>query len=421
MEAQLTSKATRLLDGTGSMNSISGRGIDRFDPHHQVGVPSCNRIRMREAASGQQERGEEIGSGNWLTCLRRLYASVPPEWLPTVELVLEQTLHQMPDVTERLIESISSSCRMNWERVDGRAAEHVKPLAVERSSRWSFASGCAALDGALASMAHDLGLILLLLREARPLSACSLPLLPQGVDRCRRAEKGVLTLLRSASRCSLDNDVRKTLSDSDRTCSDAFGVGGLDDLSYLNVGNLSGPGRRRRDGAIETVRSLLSGVLRVGTGASSSRCGASSVWCGSGGAASGGQSTTEDGMESGGVASERAWQLLELSLKWLEEEDKGGNEGIRMEERVSEDVVCLRKHELASEIISVVFDAVPEARQRLLRALLSGVVDRSRGGAVCASSYLLAWETLMAQESRQHVRKIAYSRSTWTFNNMSSE
>lgn len=414
MEAQLTSKVTGLLDGTGNMSSNSGRGIGRYDPR-QVEIPSCNRIRMRETGPGQQERGEEIGSGNWLTCLRRLYASVPPEWLPTVELVLEQTLHQMPDVTERLIESISSSCRMNWERVDGRAVEDVEHLAVERGCRWSSASVCAALYGTVASMAHDLGLILLLLREARPLSACSLPLLPQGVDRCRRAEKGVLTLLRSASRCGWDNGVRKTLSGSDRTCSySAFGIGGLDDLSDLKIGNPSGPGRRRRDGAIETVRRLLSGVLRVEAGASSSRCGASSIWCGSGGATSVGQSTTEDGMESSGVASERAWQLLELSLKWLEEEDKGGDEGIRIEERVSEDVECLRKHELASEIISVVFDAVPEARQRLLRALLSGVVDRSRGGAVCASSYLLAWETLMAQESRQHVRKIAYNRSKWT-------
>lgn len=258
--------------------------------------------------------------GDWLSCLRRLYAAVPPDSLSTVELVLEQTLHQMPDVAESLLDAIQ-------RRTGGDSAVGTAIGDRRRSSRgidpkndgipWtasgtprkrsgnehgigSRTAGSNSGTGSAAEdlITNDLGLLLLLLREAAPLRACSLPLLPDGADRGRRAEEGVHSLLLSAARRGFDGG----------WCAD----------------NSAFP-------------------HSTGSGNGSGSCG-------------------------------------------------GGGGGC-----------ILGVEELAAETIWVVFDAVPGARPRLLRSLLSGVLDGSHGGAACTRSYLLAWERLMAQEGRLQV------------------
>lgn len=353
-----TAKGTR---GEGNIG-LAARGHDGWGAGHAGVTP--------------RKVGNELGNGDWLCCLRRLYAAVPPEWLSTVELVLEQTLHQMPDVAESLLDSIGRSRRGGAES---------SPV-VEGRDHYPF-SAIPVVDGAPASMAHDLSLVLLLLREASPLRTCSLPVLPEGVDRGRRAEQSIRSLLQAVARWGFQGGRGKDAPSVNSTC-----LRGTFSSGTTNLNTRTG-----RDGALLGVRILLSACLRteaefIGRGSAS----------GSGGSTSVGDVIAGDGWELSAIASERASQLLELALRWLEEGSGSGAGGNGM--GTAGHGACLEADDLASETILVVFDAVPGARPRLLRALLGGVVDRSLGGAVCSRSYMRAWEGLMAQEAKQKVR-----------------
>ncbi|CAM9240696.1 unnamed protein product, partial [Sphacelaria rigidula] len=318
--------------------------------------------------------------GDWLSCLRWLYAAVPPDSLSTVELVLEQTLHQMPDVAESLLDSILRQ-RVVGDGGGGAGKRSSRDTELTRSNVTVPRTTGAYSAHDSNSSTHDLALLLLLLREAAPLRACSLPLLPDGADRGRRAEDGVRFLLLSAAR--RDPEYSWCDDNSNGSCRR----------------NSGGVVREGRAGARASVRAMVKGVLWREAG-----------WVGGGAGSTGGAvggrggdvgDGCEDEVESSSVASERASQLLELALRWLEECDEvrdGSGGGVDC---------IIGMDELAADTICTVFDAVPGARPRLLRSLLSGVVDRSQGGAVCAESYLFAWETVMAQEGRLHCRRLA--------------
>lgn len=346
-----------------------------------------------EREVGTQARGQARGrtfrrSGSWLSCLRQLYAAVPTEWISTVELVLEQTLHQMPGVAESLLDAIQdaiSSIRVGGEAGSGLVSGSTV-VSSHREGQHSSgglhpsASVVGFVTTSPTSISNDLALLILLLREASPLRACSLPLLPVGVDRGRRAEESVRRLFLEAARCVLE-----------RPSEIAGGNGGKD-------------GTPGREGAFEGTRALVRAVLclepRMVVGGNGHR------GRGGGGGSSTGSPVSSWGSGSSGVASERASQLLELALRWLEEGDartpSGGNVGVlRDKERGSGAELSIE--DIACEMISEVFDVVAEARPRLLRALLSGVFDKSQGGESCAWSYMRAWEALMAQEAEQDV------------------
>ncbi len=333
------------------------------------------------------------GSGSWLSCLRQLYAAVPPEWASTVELVLEQTLQQMPGVAESLLDAIQDA-RSSGQGGDGSGggeAEHGSLTGVGGArpsprARRARPNGTRTRSGPglgrrspSTSMGNDLALLILLLREASPLRACSLPLLPVGVDRGRRAEDGIRGLLLEAGRRGFRGG--------------ATGTSGGDGRAPLE--------RRGRAGALGGIRALLRSVLCSERGFARGAGGGGASSTGSAVVGGGGGGET-----SGGVVSERASQMLELALRWLEEGGGGGNGG-RGDAHgggKGEGGAELSTLDVASETISAVFDGVVEARPRLLRALLSGVFDRNQSGTACALSYMEAWEALMAQEAELEVR-----------------
>lgn len=386
-----------------------------------LGGPSWDR---RQATT----QGASIpNGGDWLSCLRRLYAAVPPDSLSTVELVLEQTLHQMPDVAESLLDDIqrrtggdsaAAGAAVGVRRRSNRGidpkndgapwtvGETPQKSALERGpsrKRSGYGHGVGSKNADSKSgtgsatehlITHDLGLLLLLLREAAPLRACSLPLLPNDADRGRRAEDGVQLLLLSVAHRGFEG--RWHMDHLALRRSPGGGGGGrVCTASKSGCRELGDPWsplviREGRVGAAASVRAVVKGVLCNETGSGAR---------GGGSAAGGGQYSGggyEHELESSSVASERASQLFELALRWLEEGDEGrsgsGGGGC-----------ILGVEELAAETISVVFDVVPGARPRLLRSLLSGVLDGSQGGVACARGYLSAWETLMAQEGRVQV------------------
>lgn len=325
--------------------------------------------------------GKASGSGSWLSCLRQLYAAVPPEWISTVELVLEQTLHQMPGVAESLLDAIqgasSSSSNSSISKGGSGVAECSGSSGGNTVSSREKRSRCTPT-----SVGNDLALLILLLREASPLRACSLPLLPIGVDRGRRAEEGVRRILLGASRWDFAG-AKTSVGEKDRT-----------------------PQCRGRVGALHGARALLGEVLCAEPGFIGDAGGGGRDYRGqSGGGSSSGGVITGGGGQSSGVVSERASQLLELALRWLEEGDGGDGVGGEGASAYGKDgggaEVSIR--DVASEIVSAVFDAVVEARPRLLRALLSGVFDRNQSGTACAWSYMRAWEALMAQEAELEV------------------
>ena len=362
------------------------------------------------------ERSRATCKGSWLSCLRELYATVPPEWLSTVELVLERTLHQMPGVAESLLDAIQSAGGV--ESTTEYASHGGDTVAGAGRPCRSSPPGKAFGDTAI-STSKDLGLLLLLLREASPLRACSLPLLPEGMDRGRRAEEGVRLLLVAAGRGGLNG------------CGEKAGE--------RERGDEGGAGRRAserggRGGALDRVRELLRAALcsrstliarGSGHGGSEGRVGARS----SGGASSGGGGRGEvggrgrvdrgagGGSESNGISSERASQLLELSIRWLEEGDKcggslrGGGPGCGSDSDGTE----LTVENLASESILAVFDVLEGARPKLLRTLLGGLFDQNQG-ALCAWSYMRTWEALMAQETKHKVTARLQSEDPfWSF------
>lgn len=357
-------------------------------------------------ARGGEERNRGTCSGSWLSCLRELYATVPPEWLSTVELVLEQTLHQMPGVAESLLDAIQSAG--GAEGAAEYASHGGDTVAGAGRPRRSSPPGTAFGDTAV-SASNDLGLLLLLLREASPLRACSLPLLPEGMDRGRRAEEGVRLLLLAAGRGGLNGCGEKG---DGRERGDEGGT------------RRRASERRGRGGALDRVRALLRGVLcsrsgqivrgsgysgsgdRVDAGSSGGGSSGEGRAGGTGGAGGGVERGAGGGIESSGISSERASQLLELSIRWLEEGDKcsgplrSGGAGYGSDSDGTE----LTVENLATETILAVFDAVEGARPKLLRTLLGGLFDQSQGGAVCAWSYMRTWEALMAQEAKQKVR-----------------
>lgn len=349
---------------------------------------SDGREARREAAGpGGQADGTASGNGDWLSCLRRLYAAVPPEWLSTVELVLEQTLHQMPAVAESLLSVIQQTIvGGNNTRVrdggGGGGRGGAETLGPETPHEPPPSS--SGFRGTATSISQDLGLLLLLLREASPLRACSLPLLPVGMDRGRRAENGVRDFLLVAAR-------HGSVSVGD---GNGNGYGGARGSLGRDAGSLAG------------ARALLRGILCSEVGSTTGR-GADTGWNrGVGGGRGGGSSGTGGGGENSGVASERGSQLLELALRWLEDGDNEENGGVSGGVSGGDGGgggVEITAGELASEIISAVFDAIAGARPKVLRALLSGVFDRSQGGTACAGSYLRAWEALLTQEARQQV------------------
>lgn len=328
--------------------------------------------------------------GSWLLCLRHLYAAVPPDWVSTVELVLEQTLHQMPGVAESLLDAIhdASSSRSGSEPecsgLTGGDMMFSQAKMLRYNSGPSSSPSSAGLGSTKTSMGSDLALLILLLREASPLRACSLPLLPVDVDRGRRAEEGIRLLLLEATRCGFE------------------GLGETE-----GSGNSETPACRDREGALGGARALLRAVLCsesdvVGDGGGSRGRGSNER--GDGGSYSGGCISGVGGVSSG-VVSERASQLLELALRWLEEGDGvngiGGDSGAIYGKEGGG--TGLRIQDIASEMISAMFDAVVEARPRLLKDLLSGVFDKNQGGTACAWSYMRAWEALMMQEAELEV------------------
>eukprot|EP00903_Cladosiphon_okamuranus_P013494 g12569.t1 len=326
---------------------------------------------------GVHVEGNASGSGSWLSCLRQLYAAVPPEWVSTVELVLEQTLHQMPGVAESLLDAIqgaSSSSSITTSKGGIGETDRSGSSGGNTVSPGEKRSACSPT-----SVGNDLALLLLLLREASPLRACSLPLLPVGVDRGRRAEEGIRRILLGASRW------------------DSEGV------TASGGGKDQTPRCRGRGGGLDYARALLGEVLCAERGVigDAGTRGVEYSGQGGGGSCSSGRVVTGGGGESSGVVSERASQLLELALRWLEEGD--GGEGVGGDGRAAcgKDgggaEVSIR--DVASEVVSAVFDAVVEARPRLLRALLGGVFDGNQRGTACAWSYMRAWEALMAQEA----------------------
>ncbi|CAM9282774.1 unnamed protein product [Ectocarpus fasciculatus] len=350
--------------------------------------------RVRKARRGEQARVSSR-SGGWVSCLRQLYAAVPPEWVSTVELVLEQTLHQMPGVAESLLDAIqdtSSSSRDTGEAdCGGMTGAGLGSSQTEtlRSGNGPSSSptGTGLARSTPTSISHDLALLILLLREASPLRACSLPLLPVGVDRGRRAEEGVRSLLLYAAR---------------------GGFEGRAAVVSRSSGNHRTNEYRGREGALDSTRALLRAVLCSESGCKggggSSGGGSEYRGRGAGSGSSGGAS--RNGGESSGVVSERASQLLELALRWLEEGDGGSgvDGGVAFDTEGVE--TALNIQDIASETISAVFDAVVEARPRLLRALLSGVYDQSQGGVACAWNYMRAWEALMAQETGRKCQRL---------------
>ncbi|CAM9200953.1 unnamed protein product, partial [Discosporangium mesarthrocarpum] len=60
---------------------------------------------------------------------------------------------------------------------------------------------------------------------------------------------------------------------------------------------------------------------------------------------------------------------------------------------------------LSVEVILFVFEAMPAARPRVLRELVGGVVDESRG-RVSGHSYLAVWERLMAREAQHQCLRV---------------
>lgn len=352
------------------------------------------------AKHSAQAGGSPSWSGSWLSCLRQLYAAVPPEWVSTVELVLEQTLHQMPGVAESLLDAIQDASRCSRSSSNssskggsgeagcsGLSGRGTVPSREERSRcntgppSWSSAGGL--VRSTPTSVGNDLALLILLLREASPLRACSLPLLPVGVDRGRRAEDGVRHLLLEASRWGLEGAKAS--------------VGGKD----------RAPECRRRAGAVSGTRALLREVLCSEPRFTGGDGNGVREYSGrGGGGSSSGGAVSSGGGESSGVVSERASQLLELALRWLEEGDGGegvGGDGGAVFGNDDDGGAGLSIRDVASEIVSAVFDAVVEARPRLLRALLSGVFDMNQSGTACAWSCMRAWEALMAQEAELEV------------------
>ncbi|CAM9888917.1 unnamed protein product [Ectocarpus sp. 4 AP-2014] len=349
---------------------------------------------VRKARRGEQTRVYSRSWG-WISCLRQLYAAVPPEWVSTVELVLEQTLHQMPGVAESLLDAIQDTSSRSRDTGEanfgvmtgaGLGSSQAERLRSENGSS-SSPTGTGLVRSTPTSISHDLALLILLLREASPLRACSLPLLPVGVDRGRRAEEGVRSLLLHAARSGFD---------------------GRAAVISRSSGNNRMNEHRGREGALDSTRALLRAVLcsepGCKGGGSSSGGDGEHRGRGAGSGSSGG--VFRKGGESSGVVSERASQLLELALRWLEEGDGGSGvdgsvafdtEGVGTE---------LNIQDIASETISAVFDVVVEARPRLLRALLSGIYDQSQGGAACAWNYMRAWEALMAQETGRECRRL---------------
>lgn len=323
--------------------------------------------------------GKALYCGDWLWCLRRLYAAVPLDCLSTAELVLEQTLHQMPDVAESLLDSM---------RGVGCSSGSIDPSGIDSPRREGYPLGArraqATMDDALASMAHELALLLLLLREASPLHACSLPLVPEGMDRYRRAQQAVRSLLVAAARLASDRGSLATATDRVSRHLDG-----------------SGDGRGR---ALAGVRSLLGRVVGTGagTGAGAGVGGGCLARRALGGATSCGYGGEGGSFESGSsIFSERASQLLDLALAWLREAGRGGSTAGG--DGGGDHGGDLSGDDVAAEMLWVVFDGVGGARVRLLRAVLGGVVEQGRGGARCARSFLRAWEGLMAQEAKQQV------------------
>ncbi|CAM9200877.1 unnamed protein product, partial [Discosporangium mesarthrocarpum] len=166
------------------------------------------------ARNGREGRAKqlkaEVGQGTlpWLNCLRELYAGVPESCLPTVELVLEQTLHQMPDVAEQLLQLICSNSGFGRGLQRGVCQGLGLRLGI---SMWPGTPPPEAVANPIPTSPnqaspnphpqawHDLGLLLLLFREASPLRACTLPLLPFTRDRSYQAEEGIKSLLLQAA------------------------------------------------------------------------------------------------------------------------------------------------------------------------------------------------------------------------------
>lgn len=380
--------------------SLAAKDGEVGERHVRNGPDGCYWRQQEGQLANAQQISVASSSRDWLSCLCRLYAAVPPEWLATVELVLEQTLHQMPDVADSLLDTIrqrSESDSIAGGRQGGAGSRRIcNTKTTDNNSlplvRTGLVNGRGNGIGQVAegSTSHDFALLLLLLREASPLRACYLPLLPEWVDRGRRAEDAVRVLLLSAAYRGLEGR------------GGGGGSGGRHDTEcgcerVLDDGPDVVAGRGRAV-ALASVRTLVKSVLCNDAG--SGRRGSGSFVGGTGSSTAGFGSSAGGGcggeVESSSVASERASQLLELALRWLEG-GKGGGGGSAVGD------FALGADALAPEIISVVFDAVPRARPRLLRSLMSGVIDRSSGGATCARSYLSAWELLMAQEAALQV------------------
>lgn len=353
---------------------------------------------------------------SWIMCLRRLYAAIPPQWLSTVELVLEQTLHQMPEVAESLLDAIQSIGKL--VNRDGVSVGEATGSRRFCQSRLLSAPGSLEGEDTPKSIGYDLGLLLLLLREASPLRACSLPLLPDGMDRGHRAEDGVRRILLVASR----HDYSRSFNDEASCVVESRGR----EHTYETAGkSLNRVAEIEESGWTPNgARALLQAVLCPGSTSvytSGSGFRDASHGSGGGGSADGAGGAGQEGGggsgESSGVTSERASQLLELALRWMDEGEAeiqanggcvaggcGGGSVVFLGRGTGVDqCTVLTVEDLACETVLTVFDMVAEARPRLLRALLSGVFDQSQGGATCARNYLRVWEALMAQEAQQQV------------------
>ncbi|CAM9212662.1 unnamed protein product [Choristocarpus tenellus] len=321
---------------------------------------------------GDQDIDKENEHTSWLRCLRMLYAAVPSAWLATVELVLEQILHHMPDVAEGLLDL---TCAEVWRGNPREGSLNPNSTPVKAGFVQHAMLGLGSEMSTSSSRWHDVGMLLLLLREASPLVVCTLPLLPLGLDRSLKVEKVLKTILMHGH--------QHHKSDLE---------GGNDVGAGSQVG-LRGLGRDRATsddvcacGGVG-LRLLLHKSLSGGDG--------------SGGSSEGGGIASRGGTcggQSSGLMSQRASQLLDLALKWLGGGvwDLGASGGREL--LIESAVGACSTVDLVLEIVSVVFEDVPGARPQVLRSLLGGVIDQTRG-IVSGQGYLDVWEGLMAREA----------------------
>ncbi|CAM9303304.1 unnamed protein product, partial [Chrysoparadoxa australica] len=179
-------------------------------------------LMLSEALMGDTdaEESEDVG---WLSCVRLLYHHAQPSALPTIELVMEQTLGQTACVAEAL----------------------EKELLQQPSHSW-----------------QDVNLLLLLLRQSSPIVLCSQLVLPSSLQRGTHAEGLLKTLLSDRDHQSQThsaqyscNGVRQLLWEA-LTCDGA--LLGAEAVAASSCDRRSDSESLRCDGSLASVRADVS-------------------------------------------------------------------------------------------------------------------------------------------------------------------